>query len=103
LSEGFNVFILQAMCRGLPVVASAAGGVFSLITDGETGLIVPKRDVSLFADKIQAYLDDKEYADRIGRNGFNFVQKNYPLLRMLDSTLEVYNSVEAGTKGENAL
>jgi glycosyltransferase involved in cell wall biosynthesis len=94
LSEGFNVFILQAMSRALPVVASAAGGVFSLLTDNETGLIVPKRDVSLFADKVQAYLDDREYADRIGRNGFDFVQKHYPLHRMIESTLEVYDTME---------
>ena len=95
LTEGFNVFILQAMSLGLPVVASAAGGVFSLITDQQNGLIVPKRDVSLFADKIQAYLVDKQYADKIGRKGFEFVQKEFPLHRMLESTLAVYSGEEA--------
>jgi len=92
LTEGFNVFILQAMSHGLPIVASAAGGVFSLITDEETGLIVPKRDISLFADKIQAYLDDREFAERIGRNGFVFAQKRYPLHRMLENTIDVYGA-----------
>ncbi len=91
LTEGFNVFILQAMSFGLPVVASAAGGVFSLITDEQNGLIVPKRDVSLFADKIQAYLVDKQYADKIGRTGFEFVQKQFPLHRMLENTLDAYS------------
>lgn len=97
LSEGFNLFILQAMSRALPVVAFAAGGVFSLIADKETGLIVPKRDVSVFADKIQAYLDDREYADRIGRSGFEFVRDNFPLHRMLDRSLAVYGVEEAET------
>lgn len=95
LTEGFNVFILQAMSLGLPVVASAAGGVFSLITDKENGLIVPKRDVSLFADKIQAYLVDKQYADKIGRKGFEFVQKQFPLHRMLESTLGAYSGEDS--------
>jgi len=94
LTEGFNLFVLQAMSFGLPVVAAAAGGVFSLITANETGLIVPKRDVFLFADKIRAYLDDKDYAERIGRNGFDFVQKHFPLHRMLESTLSVYGTEE---------
>ncbi len=94
LSEGFNLVIMQAMSRALPVVVSAAGGVFSLISDNETGLIVPKKDVSLFASKIQTYLDDKEYSDRIGLNGFRFVQENYPLHRMVDSTLETYMEAE---------
>lgn len=94
LSEGFNLVIMQAMSKALPVVVSAAGGVFSLISDNETGLIVPKKDVSLFAGKIQAYLDDKEYADRIGMNGFRFVQEHYPIHQMIDSTLEAYTESE---------
>jgi glycosyltransferase involved in cell wall biosynthesis len=104
LSEGFNIFILQAMSRGLPVVASAAGGVFSLINDDETGLIVPKRDISLLAEKIQTYVHEKDYADRLGRNGFYFVQKNFPIHRMLDRTLGVYTGeVENVEEAEAAL
>jgi len=103
LTEGFNVFILQAMSLGLPVVASAAGGVFSLITDQQNGLIVPKRDVSLFADKIQAYLVDKQFADKIGRKGFEFVKTQFPLHRMLESTLDAYSGEEADDLESSAL
>ena len=68
---GFNLFVLQAMACAIPVVSSAAGGVFSLITDNETGLIVPKKDISLFADKIQAFLENRSYAEKIGLNGLD--------------------------------
>ncbi len=94
LSEGSNSFILQAMAWGIPVVVSAVGGIFSLVIDNETGLIVPKKDVSVFADKIAACLDDKEFADRIGKSGFDFVQEHYPLPRMLESTLNAYSDEE---------
>ena len=100
LSEGFHLIVMQAMAQGIPVVASAAGGVFSLLSDGETGLIVPKKDVSLFAGKIRAYLDDREYAERLGRKGFQFVRENYPIQRMVDRTLEAYQ--EAGETAEAA-
>jgi len=90
LSEGFGIFVMQAMAFAVPVVASAAGGVFSLITDQETGLIVPKRDVSVFADKIQAFLDDREYAESIGLNGFHYVQSHFPLKKTLEGTLKLY-------------
>ena len=79
-----------AMASGIPVVASAAGGVFSLISDMETGLIVPKRNVADFADKIQVFLNDPSFAERIGMNGFKYVQENFPFQRTLEKTLELY-------------
>jgi glycosyltransferase involved in cell wall biosynthesis len=97
LTEGFGIFVLQAMAAAVPVVASAAGGVFSIIKDHETGLIVPKKDTSIFADKIQAYLDDREFATRIGVNGFNYVQENFPFKKTLEGTLNLYE------EGEDAL
>jgi len=94
LSEGFGVFVLQAMAAAIPVVASASGGIFSLITDNETGLIVPKRDVSLFANKIQLFLEDRSFAERIGMNGFRHVQSQYPLKKTLEGTLKLYHQDE---------
>lgn len=92
LSEGFGIFVLHAMASAVPVVASAAGGVFSLIADNETGLIVPKRDASIFADKIQTYLDDRPFAEEIGLNGFNYVQSHFPFKNTLDGILNLYET-----------
>ncbi|MFH1999275.1 MAG: glycosyltransferase family 4 protein [Planctomycetota bacterium] len=94
LSEGFGLFVMRAMAAAIPVVASAAGGVFSLITDNETGLIVPKRDASLFADKIQAFLDDRAFAESIGLNGFHYVQSRFSYQKNLEKTLKLYHHQE---------
>lgn len=94
LSEGFGIFLLHAMAHAVPVVASAAGGVFSLITDGETGLIVPKREVALFADKIQALLKDRAFAEKIGIAGFQLVRTRFPVQKTLEKTLNLYNAPE---------
>jgi len=91
LSEGFGLFVLQSMASAIPVVASAAGGVFSLIKDKETGLIVPKKDVSMFADKIQTFLDDRAYAEQIALNGFHYVQSHFPFQKTLEGTLKLYH------------
>ena len=47
--EGLPVSIMEAMVSGLPVVATAVGGVPEAVVDGETGLLVPPRDASALA------------------------------------------------------
>ena len=47
--EGLPVSIMEAMVSGLPVVATAVGGVPEAVVDGESGLLVPPRDASALA------------------------------------------------------
>jgi len=96
LYEGFGIFVLHAMASAVPVVASAAGGVFSLISDNETGLMVPKRNASNFADKIQTLLNDRSFAEEIGLNGFKYVQSHFPFKKTLEGILKLYETQENG-------
>lgn len=57
-SESFGLVALEAAACGVPVVASAVGGLTTLVEDGVTGLLVPERDPALFADRIAKLLDD---------------------------------------------
>lgn len=57
-SESFGLVALEAAACGVPVVASAVGGLTTLVEDGVTGFLVPERDPALFADRIAKLLDD---------------------------------------------
>ncbi|MEO6569995.1 MAG: glycosyltransferase [Ilumatobacteraceae bacterium] len=57
-SESFGLVALEAAACGIPVVASAVGGLKSLVDHGETGFLVPERDPALFARAIARILDD---------------------------------------------
>ena len=57
-SEGMPLSVLEAMAAGLPVVASAVGGVPELVVSGETGLLVPPDDIDALADALRALLSD---------------------------------------------
>ncbi len=65
-SESFGLVALEAAACGVPVVASAVGGLLSLVDHGETGFLVPRRDPAGFARAIAAVLDDPDRAASMG-------------------------------------
>ncbi len=62
-SESFGLVALEAAACGIPVVASAVGGLLSLVDHGETGFLVPQRDPALFAKAITRVLDEPLLAE----------------------------------------
>ncbi len=57
LWEGMPMAPLEAMAIGVPVVASAVGGLTEMIDDGRTGFLVPQPDPSLYARAVRALRD----------------------------------------------
>jgi D-inositol-3-phosphate glycosyltransferase len=57
-SESFGLVALEAAACGIPVVASAVGGLQSLVDDGRTGFLIAERDPAVFATAIARILDD---------------------------------------------
>jgi D-inositol-3-phosphate glycosyltransferase len=64
-SESFGLVALEASACGTPVVATAVGGLLSLITDDVNGYLVPERDAATFADRVTRILDDPHLAGRL--------------------------------------
>ena len=57
-SESFGLVALEAAACGLPVVASAVGGLTTLVEDGRTGLLIDSRDPGDWAAAVDYVLDD---------------------------------------------
>lgn len=66
-SESFGLVALEAAACGIPVVASAVGGLLSLVDDGETGFLVPDRDPTRFAKAIGQILDEPLLAESMSK------------------------------------
>jgi glycosyltransferase involved in cell wall biosynthesis len=67
--DNMPVGIVEACAMGLPVIATAVGGVPDLLTDGETGLLVPDNDDRAMAEAIHHLLNDSALASRLSTNG----------------------------------
>lgn len=65
-SEGLPNVVLEAMAAGLPVVATAVGGVTELVEDGVTGLLVDPADPPALAQAIRTLVDDPERRAQMG-------------------------------------
>jgi D-inositol-3-phosphate glycosyltransferase len=68
-SESFGLVALEAAACGVPVVASAVGGLTTLVDEGRTGYLVEGRDPADFARPLAAILADGRLAASLGQAG----------------------------------
>lgn len=65
-SEGLPRIVMEALCRGRPVIAATAGGIPDLVEDGVNGLLVAPDDPAALAEAIVSVLEDGARARTLG-------------------------------------
>ncbi len=93
LKQGLGTIMLEAMVRGRPVIATRAGGVYSVVSDGHTGLLVPPRDSAALAQRVLELLDDPLRARHIGDAARDMVRHNFDVDKMVERTADLYREV----------
>jgi L-malate glycosyltransferase len=89
-SEAFPNAVLEAMAAGLPIVASAVGGILELIDDNRTGLLVPAGDSAALADRLCRLMERRTLATRLGDAARDEVHARYSFDRMVAAFEFVY-------------
>ncbi len=67
VGEAYGMALLEAQAAGTPVVAGNEGGVPTIVTDGESGLLTPPGDEGAFAHAIAALLENPARRHTMGR------------------------------------
>lgn len=88
--EPFGIVPLEAMASGVPVVATAVGGMIDTVADGATGLHVPPRDPVALAAALRRLLADDAWRRQLGGAGVERVRSRYTWQRVADGVLDAY-------------
>lgn len=64
--EGMGRVLVEAFCRGRPVIGTSSGGIPDLVQDGVNGLLVPVEDADALAQALARLLSDRDLAARLG-------------------------------------
>jgi glycosyltransferase involved in cell wall biosynthesis len=91
--EGFSLASAEAMLLGVPVVATAVGGVPELIEDGVSGMLVPARDVEALAATIRMLRADPGLRRRLGEQGRERIRKNFGVEAVVPRWEKFYSRV----------
>jgi glycosyltransferase involved in cell wall biosynthesis len=94
LWEGLPMSLLEAMAAGLPCIATSVSGVREVI-DGDSGLIVPPRDVDALESALRRLLDDRGRAATLGARARRRVEERYSARSQARAHLDLYRRTVA--------
>ena len=96
LSEGSPNALLEAMAAGVPVVATAVGGVPEMVSHGESALLIQPGDCQAMTGAIAALLSDGELARRLAARAREVVLERHAPEARTRRLIEIYGRLAAG-------
>ena len=93
ISEGLSIGALEAMAARRPIVASKVGGLPELLRHGKTGMLVPPNDPAALAKTIVTILERPFFAEILGLQARQDVEKRFSVNKMVYATQSVYEGM----------
>ena len=94
-TEGSPNALLEAMAAGVPLVATAVGGVPEIATHGETALLVKPGDAHALAEAMGLLLEDRQLASSLAARARQLVRERYAPEERTRRLVEIYRGVVA--------
>jgi len=80
-AEAFGIAAVEASAMGIPVIATAVGGVTDIVVDGETGFLVTPGDTEMLASRLQQLILDTDLRKRLGRSARRRAERHFDARR----------------------
>jgi glycosyltransferase involved in cell wall biosynthesis len=91
--ESLPTNIKEAFYFKIPVIATNIGGIPELITDNQTGLLVPYDETEKFIKIINNLLSDQKLSDLLSKKAYDFVLNNMTWKKILPKYIEFYTNL----------
>jgi len=95
LEEAFGLAVVEEMSCGKPVVAFNNSAMPEIIEHMRTGILVETEDVSTLAGAIVSVLENRKFANTLGRNAREAIMKNFTWQTAAKDLLTVYQGIRA--------
>jgi glycosyltransferase involved in cell wall biosynthesis len=92
-NEGISNAILELMAFGKPVIASGGGGTEEIIENNVSGIKITPASVTELEDAVNKILNDKKFADYLGKNAEQKIKNTFNIEQMGENTLRVYEKM----------
>lgn len=94
LAEPLGITALEAMASGVPLVASAIGGLKETIRHEYNGLLVPEKDAGAIKDAVERLRDNVSLRNNLVRNGLKEVEEKYTTLKVAEFLVERFKCIK---------
>ncbi|MDC0186937.1 glycosyltransferase family 4 protein [Candidatus Nitrosopelagicus sp.] len=91
--ESLPTIVKEAFFLNVPVIGTNVGGIPELITNNETGILVPTENSDKLAQAVNELLLDKEKAEKLAANGNTFVKNNMTWNIILPKYIQFYENL----------
>ncbi len=91
--EAFGMVCVEALSTETPIVASRVGGLEEIIQDGKTGFLFDYGNQKELEEKILFLLNNEKMGEEMGKNGRQFVVKNFDINIVGQKLLEYYKEI----------
>ena len=88
--EGIPVVLMEALAQGMPVLSTQHSGIPELVQDGESGFLVPERNVEALADKLEFLIKHPEIWSEMGLKGRKHVERYFDIDKLNNRLVELY-------------
>lgn len=91
--EGLPMVILEAMSRGMSIIATGVGGIPEVIENGKEGILISPEDSEALAQAINDLFENKELREKLSQAAYKKVRENYSIEAYSADMLDFYGSL----------